>query len=346
MRGLWRPTTLYLVLVLGLDATLLARGDALSAPGAAFLVLPLILFLFLAFIVALGVLPAGRFVAGLRDADPHVEILKDEIGWLGDRHMRVRTDAGEWSIESEGGKQRHLEVKPPGARRAVRVQGNPRQRGREAAPLARSPLKEFEAAMEPTHRADAPVDAESAGTYRPRLATALALLGVAGFVGATWALSAAPSGVETMGWELLRWTALGAGALIAFIAGAALSWKRWGEKLHEGGRRGGSATLLVGIACALLTFGAGLLGGSLVASQPWTVPVGLALLAAGVLELGLLAATLRGPLVRAALTLGCAAAGAASLLLPSPLLTWPVLALTLLALFQAWTSAAPTQPAE
>ena len=126
--GWWRPLVLYGGVGL---AVMAARGlhDLRIVLIAFVAVAPMV-----GVILARNMLPAARFLKGLRDAGQGVEVVRDELTWWGERKMRVRTSAGEWRIECWAANSIHLRVRGPAMPRIREVKGNARKAGRAAAP--------------------------------------------------------------------------------------------------------------------------------------------------------------------------------------------------------------------
>lgn len=125
-RGWWRPAVLYGGVV---ALAMAARGarDPLLLLGVAVAIAPIVLLILLR-----NARPPARFLRGLRDAGVPVEVERDEMGWSGERRMRVRTPSGEWRVECWAAGAIHLRVRGPGMKRIREVRGDARRAGQAA----------------------------------------------------------------------------------------------------------------------------------------------------------------------------------------------------------------------
>lgn len=125
-RGWWRPLVVYGALGVAVLALEGARD-----PGTILVVLLAVAPL-VAVVILRNTLPPARFLRGLRAAGAAVEVVDDEMTWLGERRMRARTSEGEWRIECWAGSSIHLRVRGPAMRRIREVRGSALQAGRLA----------------------------------------------------------------------------------------------------------------------------------------------------------------------------------------------------------------------
>ncbi|HWH07682.1 MAG TPA: hypothetical protein VNX21_00685, partial [Candidatus Thermoplasmatota archaeon] len=84
--------------------------------------------------------PARRFVAGLRAAGP-TRVTRDEVDWFGNRVVTVENASGAWRVHAFTGTRARLEVQGPRMAAPVRVRGDARAAGREAAALGEVPAR-------------------------------------------------------------------------------------------------------------------------------------------------------------------------------------------------------------
>lgn len=140
MRGLWRPMATYGLASIAVTSLLPLLGSAQLGPAQATLLalafVPMPLFLTLR-----GVLPGTRFLTGMRDGGLRYEVLSDDVGWFGDRQVRIRTAEGEWFLVSRNGREVALHVRGPHLPRRAEFRGDWRRAGRLAATVRDTPWK-------------------------------------------------------------------------------------------------------------------------------------------------------------------------------------------------------------
>jgi hypothetical protein len=131
VRGLWKPLAVWVVASAAIDALLYFKGGA-RVEAAGYVALPLTLGALLGLVVGRAIWLPARFLAGMREAGP-VEVLEDEVEWIGGRRIVAKVGASTWTLEStSGAKNALLFVQGPGMDAPKMVRGNLRAEGRKA----------------------------------------------------------------------------------------------------------------------------------------------------------------------------------------------------------------------
>lgn len=321
MRGLWKPvaggTGLITIVFVALTAL---EGQ----PLAPWLLVPALIggaMMGLAYGVP-AYLVVRRFLGGMQAAGADPRVVETEVGWLGDRTVRVETQAGTWTLEAEGGRRWYtLAVTPPDGQR-LHVSRNKKEAGEEIATrvLVGEPAADPEAGpwgIDPDKLHEA---GQQLGAHRWTLGLAVLLSGVGLHVASARALT---SGAHTLPGFLLEgglWIGLiVTGFTCLFLSMLALSASLGGQRIvtDQGPPR---PTINGGLLTGLGAWTLGVAG-------PWAlsawlyaqlhptllVPIGLGLVALG---FGFLAARRGGATHRILMTVGSLVGGAAALWLP------------------------------
>ncbi|MHB8632514.1 MAG: hypothetical protein ACYDBQ_00915 [Thermoplasmatota archaeon] len=316
MQGAWRPALLAGAMVAAFVALLAWQDHA--AGWAPTIAAAIDVGGLMGVLALLGIVPAGRFLKGLREGGAVQGVEEDEVSWLGARRILLSVPGGHATIASNAGRYHAVWFQAPhGA--LERIHGNHRRQGmRWAHRLLGAPDPE-------------PVRSRRGIRYHPNLGWALVLSFLAASLAmaylARWA-AVAP----------LEWAFLGMAAAMAMIVAASRAWMT--RERHAGGRVEGAANLVVGLAGGEVVAAVGGALGAWITGDPgwrWWAAGALA----GIARLWGWAALKR--LTRAAVASVGLVALSSALIMPQPAFQWGAGAIAALALLETFTRAPPSR---
>lgn len=128
MRGLWRPMATYGSAAVVLTSLVFIPTNDATLTQA--LLVGLTVVPFQVYMTARGIRPGTRFLRGLEDAGIRYAIVRDEIGWRGDRRMHIHAKEGDWFLLTRNGRHVELHVRGPHLPRRASFRSDWRRAGK------------------------------------------------------------------------------------------------------------------------------------------------------------------------------------------------------------------------